>query len=653
MKIQTRIAIYFLIATALAIVVPSTLSNSAFRNNTIKDFQRFSKETLRLGGKLTQQFFQDLFEDTTSLATLPLMNTIDDNLNRYLISTDLNDPEKWLYPNEREILTALDQYHTSKARDAVLGTENKGMLYPQTGSRSDEFRAKYDPRIRPWYKSAIKNPDTPVLSSPFIASSTGKMIVTVSQAVKQDDKIVGVIGLIVDLSTVEAIINKMLEKENGTILVTTSDHVIIHDPFNKEHILKKMQDINPEYAKLASQENDIFLKSMFQGESTFSISHQVPGIGWRFYYLESEKSVLTNVNNTVFLVTTIGLSLLIVMVLFSLWCSRAIIRPINQVSSGLQQVAKGEASLDARLEYDRPDELGNLVYWFNAFLGSTNQQVTDIKTEALALDTISSHVRDIAHNLGKSAQHQQNSVPSIINAFQHLVKAAKQVIGSCQDTNTYVGESRKAITQGQKAIGSNADCMHRLGKDIEDNTKEMVILNESGEQINGILESIQGIAEQTNLLALNAAIEAARAGDQGRGFAVVADEVRALAQRTQDSTGEINQLLQNLQEQTKQVSSSMESCLQGSQDANQASMLVKQLFTEIQETVNAIDNTSQAISKVATEQEASASTIEEQVVSVQDETEQVAKLSSDILSASDNLRNTSGRLNQLVQKFDQ
>ena len=134
---------------------------------------------------------------------------------------------------------------------------------------------------------------------------------------------------------------------------------------------------------------------------------------------------------------------------------------------------------------------------------------------------------------------------------------------------------------------------------------------------------------------------------------MVADEVRALAKRTQESTAEINRLLEQLHHQTAQVSTKMDSCLTGSHDAGEASALVERLFNQIQETVNKIADTTQHVSGIAKEQAQSASTIEDQVGSIRSETLKVVSLSSDVLQSADNLHEASDKLGLLVAHFDE
>ena len=161
------------------------------------------------------------------------------------------------------------------------------------------------------------------------------------------------------------------------------------------------------------------------------------------------------------------------------WRTSSIVAPINEVAEGLRGVAEGGASINSRLQYDQNDELGELVHWFNAFLGSTGEQVKEIKTESQVLDSVSSHVRDISDNISQSSQRQQKTVQDITDAFNYLVETAKQVISSCEDADKNLDTSRNAIEKGRNAIGSNVVCVNTLRNTIETNATEIEKLEEA------------------------------------------------------------------------------------------------------------------------------------------------------------------------------
>lgn len=655
MKIKTRLVIYFVVAAVAAIAIPSMFTVSHIRTAAVEEFEVLATKKTNLGGKLITEFFQDLFDDASYFASLPILSELNPSINRYVISNDLKPAAK-VVPNyiESSLLKQQDDYRKTHSKIALMyfGTQWGGFVTSRDVDVSDKRRNTYDPRKRPWYKASVSTPNQALLSKPYISTDGVSIDITVSKAVVKGNKVLGVFGADVSLKELSAKIALITQHSRMQVLLASGDQRLVYDTSNANNLLKNMSELEGGYAWLASLPAAQLMQGRFQGQDVFVYADKLPMIGWTMYVLEPAHSVFANGNAAIQLILLAAVILLVLMIAFAGWRAQQIVAPIREVSGGLREVAQGDASLDTKIHYPNQDELGTLVHWFNAFLGTTGDQVRSIQTEALALDTISSHVRDIADNLGNSAKKQQGSVQGIGDAFTHLIETAKQIIGRCGDTSSQLEESRKAIAEGQEAIGSNVQCVNKLRMNIEDNANEMKRLTDAADQINSILDSIQGIAEQTNLLALNAAIEAARAGEQGRGFAVVADEVRALAKRTQESTAEINRLLEKLQSQTQQVSGNMSQCLQGAQDASDTSNLVETLFTEIQEAVNLIDSTSVKISSVASEQENSASTIENQVFSIRTETQQVVTLSSNILQSSDDLRGTSDKLNELVTGFE-
>ncbi|MBU6957001.1 chemotaxis protein [Pseudomonas sp. CVAP len=186
---------------------------------------------------------------------------------------------------------------------------------------------------------------------------------------------------------------------------------------------------------------------------------------------------------------------------------------------------------------------------------------------------------------------------------------------------------------------------------MTESSQAMVELEEGSRSINQILGTIRAIAEQTNLLALNAAIEAARAGDQGRGFAVVADEVRALAKRTSDSTGEIDQLLNTLGSKTQEVSQKMESCLDLSRASVSSIESARDSFEGIQLSVNEIRDQNLQISAAAEEQHSVAEEINRHIQQIYDEARLVESLANSAQEDSGRLSHLSNELNGLVGRF--
>ena len=209
----------------------------------------------------------------------------------------------------------------------------------------------------------------------------------------------------------------------------------------------------------------------------------------------------------------------------------------------------------------------------------------------------------------------------------------------------------QASLNGKEVINTSITSVEQLGESIQTSNKEIQELEQETENINNILVTIQGIAEQTNLLALNAAIEAARAGEQGRGFAVVADEVRNLAKRTQDSTGEINNILAQLTERTKTVSSNMENSLAKSNQAITLSEQVRTVFDTIENSVQEIRDMTTQIASAAEEQHQVTEDININIVSISDAASMMSTLSSEVETNAKEQAALGENLTALVSNF--
>lgn len=209
---------------------------------------------------------------------------------------------------------------------------------------------------------------------------------------------------------------------------------------------------------------------------------------------------------------------------------------------------------------------------------------------------------------GMSVQQRQTS--NVAHAMQQMVIAVHEVATGATQTSSATSLAIDEVNKGNLVItGANA-AIDDLSRTVGDLGEMLDKLSKDSQRIGSVVDVIRSIAEQTNLLALNAAIEAARAGDQGRGFAVVADEVRTLAQRTQESTSDIQNIIGNLGKATQNASASMNTCLQLAARSVNEMGNVKGALTSISNAVSSIDDMSHQIAAAAEEQSSMATEIE-------------------------------------------
>ena len=328
-----------------------------------------------------------------------------------------------------------------------------------------------------------------------------------------------------------------------------------------------------------------------------------------------------------------------------------IARPLKQMVAMLNDIAQGEGDLTRRLTSDRADELGAIASGFNTFLIKLQGMITQVVSSVQKVSDSSEHTADIAIRTNQGVHKQMVEIDQVATAVHEMTATAQDVARNATQAAQAASHADQAASQGMRIVRDTSTSIGALAEEIGKAVSVVQTLAKDSENINAILTAIRGIAEQTNLLALNAAIEAARAGDQGRGFAVVADEVRALAKRTSDSTGEIENLLGTLENKTQEVTQKMGSCLDLSRASVSSIESARDSFEGIQLSVNEIRDQNLQISAAAEEQHSVAEEINRHIQQIYDEARLVESLANSAQDDSGRLSNLSDELNGLVGRF--
>jgi methyl-accepting chemotaxis protein len=264
--------------------------------------------------------------------------------------------------------------------------------------------------------------------------------------------------------------------------------------------------------------------------------------------LKVEREIASSVRQRVY--TTVSISViagLILSFILSLWLARGIITPVNLTNTMLKDISEGEGDLTKRIVIMTNDEMGELGQNFNHFVQKLQKIISEIALVTSQIASSSEEMSVITQQTSLGVSKQNKETEQVASAMTQMTATVKEVNGNAEKASQAADSANKAAIEGNQVVEETVQAINGLSDDVAESANVIKQLEGHSENIGNVLEVIKSIADQTNLLALNAAIEAARAGEQGRGFAVVADEVRTLAKRTQQSTQQIESLIEVLQ----------------------------------------------------------------------------------------------------------
>ena len=331
--------------------------------------------------------------------------------------------------------------------------------------------------------------------------------------------------------------------------------------------------------------------------------------------------------------------------------NRSITLPLREAVRAMADIANGEGDLTRRLDVQGQDELAALAGHFNGFTERLRHVIGQSLQAAKALNQASVALGGIASEGQAHSGQQSQQMELVATAINEVTYGVQDVARNAEHAASEVRSADECARQGQASISSCSQQVEQLSSTIEQAVEVIRTLAQESTRIGGVLEVIRSIAEQTNLLALNAAIEAARAGEQGRGFAVVADEVRMLAQRTQQSTTEIQGMIELLQNNSEAAVKVIDESRQGSRVTLEQAELANRSLEQINQALRNLTGLNASIASATLQQSHVVEDINRNVTHAaglaQDNSQAAARTSS----ASQNLRRLADELNQLLGQF--
>ena len=352
--------------------------------------------------------------------------------------------------------------------------------------------------------------------------------------------------------------------------------------------------------------------------------------------------------------TTIGVYILLFsigMVILYFILSSYVIKPIVALRDRLKDIAQGDGDLTISIENNHNDEVGDAANLFNIFTAKLRDMIGEVKQSVSELSITSHEIETLAEKTTASANKQRTELDQTAAAINEMAATVQEVANNAASAAESAKQADKEANEGQKIVQQSIESINTLATEVDNAAHVIEKLGGETNNIGAILGVIKDIADQTNLLALNAAIEAARAGEQGRGFAVVADEVRTLAARTQESTQEIQIMIEQLQSGAQQAVSVMESSRKQAEESVNHAANAGEALNAITAQVTNINDLNTQIASAAEEQSAVSEEINRNIQNINQMADNTSDDAHQSANASRELSSVANKLRDLVNQF--
>jgi methyl-accepting chemotaxis protein len=591
----------------------------------------------------TDTYVNALIDDAVAQST----SSIADWLNTKLAMTEATAKAMETVDNDEDARRVLQAMTTGGGFRNVYVGRSDGYMLMKSEKDNATLPADYDPRTRPWYKKAMSLGEAS-FTEPYRDAAANDTVLSSLAPIKRGSY-QGVVGADISLATIEKTLATVTLADTGYAALINRDGTVLFHPDQKliGKNIKSLIGTMPDF--------DDTIYPYEAGDAAWTAGFhkisQARGVDWYLGTFVNEDKINAPVQSA----RTVGLIMAIVGLLVALvilhFGIRVLMAPVRRLNAAMRDISTGDADLTQRLDASARDEFGQLAASFNQFVENIQSVVRDVQQGSAELGDNVLSLRNTAKTSRTSVENQQTEIDMVATAINEMSAAANEIAQSAQQTadaaNTADGDSRASL----ETVAASRDAVQKLSKEVNAAAEVIDALGKDVTSITSVLEVIQGIAEQTNLLALNAAIEAARAGDAGRGFAVVADEVRNLAQRTQSSTEEINNMIERLQKGANDAVNVMKASTAVS---NVSMEKAQDAMDALNRIADAITSISQMTSQIATASEEQTSVTEElnaSITRISDQGQEAAAAASENDVYSGQIESVGNTLNQNVSRF--